>query len=87
MPTAELLINPETGEKYVNVSPKIAAKYLGVSQKFVYDFLKTGKCPYGNGVQTDTGAWMFSIPVARLEAYANGYDITMVNQLLERCAL
>lgn len=83
---SKLLINPDTREKYVNVSPKVAAKYLGVSQKFVYDLLKSGSCPFGTAVQTDTGSWMFNIPVARLEAYANGLDVSMLVQLLERCA-
>ncbi len=68
---------------YINVPVKVAAKFLDISQKNVYEQLKQGVCPYGTAVQTDTGSWMFNIPVDRLLAYASGTDISLLNNLIK----
>lgn len=80
----ELLINPKTGKEYVNVPPKVAAAYLDVGVPFIYEGLKQGVLPYGTAVQTPKGRWTFNIPIQRLRAYKNGYDIDMLSALLRQ---
>lgn len=74
----EILINPETGQQYVDVPPRVAAKYLNVSKDFIYDGLKQGKLPFGSAVQGAGGKWTFNIPVERLKSYAYGIDTQTV---------
>lgn len=71
----EILINPETGQEYVDVPPRVAAKYLNVSKDFIYDGLKQGRLPFGSAVQGAGGKWVFNIPVERLKSYAYGIDV------------
>ena len=77
----EILINPETGQEYVDVPPRVAAKYLNVSKDFIYDGLKQGRLPFGLAVQGAGGKWVFNIPVQRLKAYACGLD-TQATELI-----
>lgn len=80
--TDNILINPKTGQEYVNVPPKVAAKYLGVSEQFIYKGLKQKALPFGTAI--DAGKeWAFSIPVDRLKIYKNGLDLSMLNALLK----
>lgn len=79
----ELLINPKTGEEYVNVPSKVAAKYLGVSEQFIYNGLKQNILPFGRAVHTGK-EWVFNIPIQRLRIYKNGYDLDMLNGLLRQ---
>ena len=80
----ELLINPKTGKEYVNVPPKVAAAYLDVGTPFMYEGLKQGVLPFGTAVQSQKGRWIFNIPIQRLRAYKNGYDIDMLSALLRQ---
>lgn len=78
-----ILINPETGQEYVNVPPKVAAKFLDVSEPFIYDGLKQGKLPFGIGILGKSGnKWSFNIPVARLKAYKSGVDLSLLSNLI-----
>lgn len=68
----ELLINPNTGQEYINVPVKTAAKYLDFSYISIYEGLKQGVLPFGSAVQGAGGKWSFLIPCERLKAYAQG---------------
>lgn len=80
--TDSILINPKTGEEYVNVPSKVAAKYLGVSEQFIYNGLKQNILPFGRAVHTGK-EWVFNIPVNRLKIYKNGLDLNMLNVLFQ----
>ena len=67
-----MLINPNTGEEYINVPVKVAAEYLKFSYNSIYEGLKQGVLPFGLAVQGKGGKWSFLIPCERLKAYANG---------------
>jgi hypothetical protein len=82
MTNENVLVDPKTGQEYINVPPRIAAKYLGVSKDYVYSGLKQGVLPFGTAVQSDKGIWSFNIPAERLKIYKNGMDISMLNQLI-----
>lgn len=75
----EILINPKTGQEFINVPPRVAAKYLNVSKDFVYDGLKQGRLHFGYAVQGAGGKWVFNIPVQRLKAYAYGLDMQVLS--------
>jgi hypothetical protein len=70
-----ILINPRTGQEFVDVPPKVAAAYLGVGTPFIYEGLKQGLFPFGVAVQTESGRWSFNIPVERLKAYKEATDM------------
>lgn len=85
-----LLINPNTGEEYVDVPPMVAAEYLGVALNFIYKGLQKQTLPIGAAVQSDRGRWTYNIPCKRLKAYASGIDVLqttdLIKQLLEKSA-
>lgn len=85
-----LLINPDTGEEYVDVPPMVAAEYLGVALNFIYKGLQKQTLPIGAAVQSDRGRWTYNIPCKRLKAYASGIDVLqttdLIKQLLEKSA-
>lgn len=73
MPDEKILIDPDTGEEYVNVPVKTAAKYLDFPYTALYEALKQDLMPFGKAVCPTNGTkWSFLIPVARLKAYAEG---------------
>lgn len=76
----KILINPKTGEEYVDVPPKVAAKYLGVAHTLVYAGLQQGRLPIGSAVKGEEN-WTYSIPCERLKAYARGVDISLFSLL------
>lgn len=80
----KVLINPKTGQEYVDVPPTAAAKYLGVALNFIYEGLKKQTLPIGSAVRNDSGRWTYNIPCARLKAYACGVDITLLNEFLNQ---
>lgn len=82
MPKEKLLINPDTGQEYIDVPPRIAAGYLGVSKEFIYAGMKSGQLPIGSAVQGERGKWSFNIPCQRLKAYANGIDVQVFAEIL-----
>lgn len=71
----EILINPETGQEYINVPATVAAKYLDISLRLVYDGIQKKTLPIGSAVQSDRGRWVYSIPIERLKSYAYGLDV------------
>lgn len=77
-----LLINPKTGEEYVDVPPTVAAKFLGVAPTFIYNGLRQGRLPFGSAAQGDKGGWVYNIPAERLKMYATGIDISLLIQML-----
>jgi len=77
-----LLINPKTGEEYVDVPPTVAAKFLGVAPTFIYNGLRQGRLPFGSAAQGDKGGWVYNIPAERLKMYATGVDISLLIQML-----
>lgn len=81
---SELLINPKTGEEYVDVPPSIAAEYLGVALNFIYQGLQKHTLPIGAAVQSNKGRWTYNIPCERLKAYASGIDVLQTTALLKR---
>lgn len=74
-PSDEILINPETGQEYINVPATVAAKYLDVSLRLVYEGLQKKALPIGSAIQSDKGRWTYNIPVQLLKAYAYGLDM------------
>lgn len=81
---ADILIDPRTGEEYVDVPPTIAAKYLGVALNFIYDGLKKQVLPIGTAVQSEKGRWTYNIPVDRLKLYKYGLDLNFLNKILNK---
>lgn len=77
-----LLINPKTGEEYVDVPPTVAAKFLGVAPTFIYNGLRQGRLPFGSAAQGEKGGWVYNIPAERLKMYATGVDISLLIQML-----
>ena len=77
-----LLINPKTGEEYVDVPPTVAAKFLGVAPTIIYNGLRQGRLPFGSAAQGDKGGWVYNIPAERLKMYATGVDISLLIQML-----
>ena len=77
-----VLINPKTGEEYVDVPPTVAAKFLGVAPTFIYNGLRQGRLPFGSAAQGDKGGWVYNIPAERLKMYATGVDISLLIQML-----
>ena len=79
-----ILINPKTGEEYIDVPPKVAAEYLGVTVLLVREGIKSGALPIGAAVQpTPGGKWIFNIPIARLKAYKEASDLNLKSALAE----
>ncbi|MBQ7505334.1 MAG: hypothetical protein IJT79_08475 [Ruminococcus sp.] len=79
-----ILIDPKTGEEYVDVPPSAAAKYLGVTVLLVREGLKSGALPIGAAVQPKpNGKWIFNIPIARLKAYREASDLNLKSALAE----
>lgn len=75
MPDMSLLIDPKTGEEYLNVPATVAAKFLGVALTFVYAGLQQQRLPIGSAAQGGRGTWCYSIPCERLKAYALGASV------------
>ncbi len=70
MLNSKLLINPDTGEEYVNVPVKVAAKFLDFPESAMYEALKQNILPFGNAVKPINGTkWSFLIPIEHLKAY------------------
>lgn len=78
----ELLINPSTGQEYVDVPPTVAARFLDVALNFIYEGLKKQVLPIGTAVQSEKGRWTYNIPCQRLKAYAKGADVLQISELL-----
>ena len=73
MADSKWLINPDTGEEYINVPVKVAAKYLDFPYTALYEALKQNRAPFGRAICPINGTkWSFLIPVERLKAYAEG---------------
>lgn len=79
---SSILIDPKTGEEFIDVPPTVAAKYLGVALNFIYDGLQKQVLPIGVAVQSDRGRWTYNIPVDRLKAYKQGADMNITTSLL-----
>lgn len=76
-----LLIDPRTGREYENVPTTIAAKFLGINRHKLCDGLETGRLPVGAAWKKGEH-WVYNIPCARLKAYALGYDLSALAQLM-----
>lgn len=71
-----ILIDPKTGDEYIDVPPKVAAQFLGVTVLFIREGIKSGALPIGAAVQpTAGGKWIFNIPIERLRAYKEARDL------------
>ena len=75
-----LLIDPKTGEEYVNVPAVIAAQFLGINRHKLCEGLESGRLPIGSAWKKDH--WVYNIPCERLKAYALGYDLSALAQLM-----
>lgn len=80
-----LLIDPKTGEEFVNVPTEIAAQFLGINRHKLCDGLETGRLPVGAAWKTGAH-WVYHIPCGRLKAYALGLDISIRQQLINKTA-
>ena len=76
-----LLIDPKTGEEYISVPVVIAAEFLGINRHKLCDGLETGRLPVGSAWKKGEH-WVYNIPCERLKAYALGYDLSSLAQLL-----
>lgn len=79
---SDILINPKTGEEFVDVPPMVAAKYLDVALNFIYEGLKQQVLPIGVAVQSDKGRWTYNIPVDRLKTWKKATDMNAITPLL-----
>lgn len=84
MPDLSLLIDQKTGEEYKNVPVNTAAKFLGLGREALVKGIKDGNLPIGSAIRCEGGKWMYSIPCERLKNYANGIDVLMLSELIER---
>ena len=79
----KILIDPNTGQEYIDVPPTVAAKFLDVALNFIYEGLKKRVLPIGTAVQSEKGRWTYNIPCERLKAYAKGVDISLMSEIFE----
>ncbi len=78
----KILIDPNTGQEYIDVPPTVAAKFLDVALNFIYEGLKKRVLPIGTAVQSEKGRWTYNIPCQRLKAYAKGTDVLQISEFL-----
>ena len=75
-----LLIDPRTGEEYVNVPTAIAARFLGINRHKMCEGIESGRLPIGSAWKKEQ--WTYIIPCERLKAFALGYDVSALAQLM-----
>lgn len=75
-----LLTDPRTGEEYLNVPTSIAAQFLGINRHKLCEGIESGRLPIGSAWKKDQ--WTYIIPCERLKAFALGYDVSVLAQLV-----